>query len=62
VSSPLPDSEAGMFANVPRWAWYILWLLIVAIVIILVALVVHALGGGLLDLRLGHFVFRIGVT
>ena len=51
-----------MLANIPRWAMIIIWLMIIAIAVILVALVVHALGGGLLNLHLGHFVFRIGVT
>jgi len=51
-----------MFASIPRWAAVILWLLIIAIVIILVALVVHALGGGMMNVHLGHFVFRLGVT
>lgn len=48
--------------GLPSWAMFIIWLMIVAIVVILVALVVHALGGGLLNLHLGHFVLRFGVT
>jgi hypothetical protein len=51
-----------MFARLPRWAAFILWILVIAVVIILVALVVHALGGGIMNVRLGHFVFRLGVT
>jgi hypothetical protein len=52
----------AVLAGLPRWAAFILWLLIVAVLIILVALVVHALGGGIMNVRLGHFVFRLGVT
>ena len=48
--------------GLPGWAATIIWLAIIAIVIILVALIVHALGGGIMNLRLGHFVFRLGVT
>jgi hypothetical protein len=40
----------------------IIWILLVILLIILVAWVIHLIGGGFLDLRLGHFTFHIGVT
>jgi len=33
-----------------------------AVVIILLAWIVHLAGGGLLDFRLGHFVLSVGFT
>jgi hypothetical protein len=41
---------------------FFIWLVIVVLVIILLAFIVHWAGGGLLDLRLGHFVLNVGVT
>ena len=60
-----PRSEgqvAAMSINLPRWVWFIIWLAVAVIAVILVALVVHALGGGIFNVRLGHFVFRLGFT
>jgi hypothetical protein len=36
--------------------------LVVIVLIILVAWIIHLIGGGTLNLHLGHFLFRIGVT
>lgn len=52
----------AVLSRVPAVVWWLFWLLVGVILIILVALVVHALGGGVGDLHLGHFVFKIGVT
>ena len=41
---------------------FFIWLVIVVLVIILLAFIVHWAGGGLLDLRLGHFVLNVGFT
>jgi hypothetical protein len=41
---------------------FFFWLVVVILAIILLAWVVHLAGGGLLDLRLGHFVLNIGFT
>ena len=38
------------------------WLVITVLVIILLAFIVHWAGGGLLNLRLGHFVLNVGFT
>jgi hypothetical protein len=41
---------------------FFIWLMVVVLAIILLAFIVHWAGGGLLDLRLGHFVLNVGVT
>jgi hypothetical protein len=51
-----------MLARIPAFLMWVFWVLLGVILVILVALVVHNLGGGILNLHLGHFVFRIGVT
>lgn len=48
--------------NVPAFAIFIFWLLVVIILIILAALAVHALGGFDVHFRAGHFIFQLGVT
>lgn len=48
--------------GLPAWAAFIFWLLVVVILVILAALVVHALGGFMWQMRMGHFRFLIGVT
>jgi hypothetical protein len=47
---------------IPGIIMFFIWLVIVVLVIILLAFIVHWAGGGLLDLRLGHFVLNVGVT
>jgi len=59
---PLRQVERMAAVNLPRWVWFVVWLAVAVIVVILVALVVHALGGGILNLHLGHFVFKLGFT
>ncbi len=51
-----------MLTNLPRWLWTLFWVLVAILLIILVAWIIHLVGGGMLNLRLGHFIFRIGVT
>jgi len=38
----------------------VIWIVLIALAIIVLALIVHWAGGGLLDLRLGHFRLDIG--
>lgn len=38
------------------------WLVAVILLIILLAFIVHLIGGGVLNLRLGHFVLKVGFT
>lgn len=51
-----------MLATVPGWVRVIIWFLICLILLILAGLVVHALGGGILQLHAGHFIFELGAT
>lgn len=46
----------------PGWLGFIVCVLIAVIVIILFALVVHALGGFSFGFRAGHFHFGVGVS
>jgi hypothetical protein len=41
---------------------FFFWLVVVILVIILLAYIVHWAGGGVLDLRLGHFDMNVGFT
>ena len=47
---------------IPGIVMFFIWLVLIALAIILLALIVHWAGGGLLDLRLGHFRLDIGFT
>jgi hypothetical protein len=55
-------SWQGMLKSLPNWLWGVFWLLVAILLLILVAWIIHLVGGGLLNLHVGHFVFRIGVT
>ena len=48
--------------TIPGIVLFFMWLVLVIVVIILLAWIVHLAGGGLLDLRLGHFVLSVGFT
>jgi hypothetical protein len=41
---------------------FFFWLVVAILVIILLAYVVHWAGGGVLNLRLGHFDMNVGFT
>jgi hypothetical protein len=47
---------------VPGIVLFFVWLVLVVLAIILMAWLVHLAGGGLLDLRLGHFRLDVGFT
>jgi hypothetical protein len=47
---------------IPGIVVFFFWLVVAIVVIILLALIVHLAGGGLLDLKLGHFVLNVGFT
>jgi hypothetical protein len=38
------------------------WLVLIILAIILLAFIVHWAGGGVLNLRLGHFILNVGFT
>jgi hypothetical protein len=47
---------------IPGIVVFFAWLVLIIVVIILLAWIVHLAGGGLLNLRLGHFVLNVGFT
>ncbi len=47
---------------IPAIVVFFFWLVAVILAIILLALIVHWAGGGVLNLRLGHFVLNVGFT
>ena len=47
---------------VPGIIVFFFWLVVVILAIILLAFNVHWAGGGVLNLRLGHFVLNVGFT
>jgi hypothetical protein len=47
---------------IPGIVWFFVWLVLIVLALILLALIVHWAGGGVLNLRLGHFVLDVGFT
>jgi hypothetical protein len=47
---------------IPGIVVFFFWVVIVVLAIILLAFIVHRAGGGVLNLRLGHFVLNVGFT
>jgi hypothetical protein len=47
---------------IPGIVVFFFWLMVVILVIILLAFIVHWVGGGVLNLRLGHFILNVGFT
>ena len=47
---------------IPGIVLFFIWLVAIILAIILLAFIVHWAGGGLLNLRLGHFVLNVGFT
>jgi hypothetical protein len=47
---------------VPGIVVFFFWIVVVILAIILLAFIVHWAGGGVLDLRFGHFVLNVGFT
>ena len=45
---------------IPGIIGFFFWLVVVVLAIILLAYIVHWAGGGLLNLRLGHFILNVG--
>jgi hypothetical protein len=48
--------------GIPGFVRFLIWVVICILVIILLALLVHHLGGASLTIKLGHFYLNIGVT
>ncbi len=47
---------------IPGIVVFFFWVVVVVLAIILLAFIVHLAGGGVLNLRLGHFVLKVGFT
>jgi hypothetical protein len=47
---------------VPGFVLFLTWLVLIVLALILLAWIVHLVGGGMLDLRLGHFRLDVGFT
>ena len=47
---------------IPGIVLFFVWLALIILVIILLAFIVHWAGGGLLNLKLGHFILKVGFT
>ena len=47
---------------IPGIVVFFLWVVVVILAIMLLAFLVHWAGGGVLNLRLGHFVLNVGFT
>ena len=47
---------------IPGVIVFFIWVVVVIMAIILLAYLVHWAGGGVLNLRLGHFVLNVGFT
>ncbi len=47
---------------IPGIIVFFFWVVVVLLAIILLALIVHWAGGGLLHLKLGHFILNVGFS
>ncbi len=47
---------------IPGVVVFFFWMVVAILAIIVMAFLVHWAGGGLLNLRLGHFVLKVGFT
>jgi hypothetical protein len=47
---------------IPGIVVFFFWLVVVILAIILLAFIVHKAGGGVMNLRLGHFLLNVGFT
>jgi hypothetical protein len=47
---------------IPGVVLFVAWLVLIVLALILLAWIVHVAGGGLLNLRLGHFRLDVGFT
>jgi len=47
---------------IPGIVLLVIWLVLIILAIILLAFIVHLAGCGVLNLRLGHFILKIGFT
>jgi hypothetical protein len=48
--------------GIPGIIVFFFWVVVVILAIILLAFIVHWAGGGVLNLRVGHFILNVGFT
>jgi hypothetical protein len=48
--------------SIPGIVLLFAWLVVIILVIILLAWIVHLAGGGIMNLRLGHFILNVGFS
>jgi hypothetical protein len=60
--SAMVRSRAVAGYTVPAIVVFFFWLMVAILAIVLLAFIVHWAGGGVLNLRLGHFVLNVGFT
>jgi hypothetical protein len=41
---------------------FFFWVVVVILALILLAFIVHRVGGGVLNVRIGHFILNVGFT
>ena len=46
--------------TIPGIVLFFAWLVLIILVIILLAWIVHLAGGGIMNIRLGHFILNVG--
>jgi hypothetical protein len=54
-------ARVGGYA-IPGIVMFFIWIVLIIVAIILLAMIVHWAGGGLLDVRIGHFHLDVGFT
>jgi hypothetical protein len=48
--------------GIPGIIVFFFWVVVVILALILLAFIVHRAGGGVLNVRLGHFILNVGFT
>jgi hypothetical protein len=59
-SPDVAKSRAIAGHTIPGIALFFVWLVLIILVIILLAWIVHLAGGGVMNIRLGHFILNVG--
>ncbi len=59
---PMARTRSVAGYAIPGIVLLFIWLVLIILAIILLAFIVHWAGGGLLNLRLGHFILNVGFT
>jgi hypothetical protein len=54
-------ATAGGIA-IPRFVVWLIWVVLIALLVILLAWIIHRAGGGTFNVKLGHFSMQIGVS